>query len=105
MNRKQFLRTVAEAYDGDVAKAERALDAVTWAVGAELARGQRISLPGFGTFDRREVAARWVRNPRTGERIEARATAVARFRPGAQLKGIVAGLREVPQAPARKRRR
>jgi DNA-binding protein HU-beta len=43
-----------------------------------------------------------VRNPRTGERKRAKATAVPRFRAGSDLKAYVSGAKKVPKAPAKK---
>jgi DNA-binding protein HU-beta len=43
-----------------------------------------------------------VRNPRTGERKRAKATAVPRFRAGSDLKAYVSGAKKVPKATARK---
>lgn len=100
MNRKQFVAALAALYEGDKAAASHAVDAVTHVLAKSLADGEKVSIMGFGAFDRRIVKARWVRNPRTGERIQAQATAVARFRPGVQLKAIVSGKRDVPEPPA-----
>lgn len=100
MNRKQFVAAVAALYEGDKTAASHAVDAVTHVLAKSLADGEKVSIMGFGAFDRRIVKARWVRNPRTGERIQAQATAVARFRPGVQLKAIVSGKRDVPEPPA-----
>jgi DNA-binding protein HU-beta len=43
-----------------------------------------------------------VRNPRTGERKRAKATAVPRFRAGTDLKAYVSGAKKVPRASAKK---
>ena len=99
MNRKQLINALSAHYDGDKVAAEHALRSVTHVLTATLAKGDKVAILGFGTFWRRSVKARWVRNPRTGERIQAQATAVARFTPGTKLRAIVSGKREVPPAP------
>ena len=55
-----------------------------------------MSITGFGVFEKVHRSARVVRNPRTGERKQAEATAIPRFRAGTDLKAYVAGEKEVP---------
>ena len=54
-------------------------------------KGERVSIPGFGTFERRARSARTARNPRTGEEIKVPATKVPAFKPGATFKSNVSG--------------
>ena len=49
--------------------AEAAVGAVFASIAEALARGDDVSIAGFGRFMRTERAAREGRNPRTGERI------------------------------------
>jgi hypothetical protein len=49
-------------------------------------KGGSLGLPGFGTFEVRERAARTGRNPKTGEELKIPASRVAAFKPGAALK-------------------
>ena len=72
------------------AAASTAVDAVLDEITAALVAGERVTLPGFGTFDSAPRAARTARNPRTGESIDVPATTVARFHVGATLRGRVA---------------
>lgn len=62
------------------------LDEVT----AALASGENISLPGFGSFDLRQRAARSGRNPRTGEAMQIAASTSVGFKPGKALREAVA---------------
>jgi DNA-binding protein HU-beta len=48
-----------------------------------------VSLPGFGTFEVRERAARIGRHPKTGEELKIAASRVAAFKPGAALKATL----------------
>jgi DNA-binding protein HU-beta len=66
------------------------------------AAGEKVSITGFGVFEKVPRSARMVRNPRTGERKRAKATAVPRFRAGSDLKAYVSGAKKVPKAPAKK---
>ena len=51
-----------------------------------LAKGQRIALRGFGSFDLNDRPARVGRNPKTGERVEVPAKRVPHFKPGKELR-------------------
>jgi DNA-binding protein HU-beta len=66
------------------------------------AAGEKVSITGFGVFEKVHRSARMVRNPRTGERKRAKATAVPRFRAGTDLKAYVSGAKKVPRATAKK---
>jgi len=70
-----------------------AIDAVVEAVKRTVARGERVSLPGFGTFEKRLRAPRTARNPRTGERVRVPAMPVPVFRPGQDFKDACTGKR------------
>jgi DNA-binding protein HU-beta len=54
-----------------------------------LADGEKIRLPGLGTFSLRYVAACQWRNPRTGETIAIAAHRAVSFRPAGALKEAV----------------
>ena len=55
-----------------------------------LAKGEKIQLVGFGTFEVRERAAREGVNPRTGDKIKIAASKVPAFKAGSALKDAVA---------------
>jgi len=67
-----------------------------------LARGERVSISGFGVYESVARKARLGRNPRTGETVKIKATKLPKFRAGAELKGVVAGSKKVASAPAKK---
>ena len=97
---------------GDKKAATAALDAVLAEIQGAVTKGDKVSITGFGVFERRERAARTARNPRTGAAVKVKKTAVPVFRPGAGFKDLVAAGRApkatkaaVPatkSAPARK---
>jgi DNA-binding protein HU-beta len=91
MNKSELRDTVAEAAGISGAEADKALNAVIDAITAALASGDRVALPGFGTFETRKRAARQGRNPRTGESLEIAASITPAFKAGAQLKKAVNG--------------
>jgi DNA-binding protein HU-beta len=63
--------------------------AVFGAIEGALAKGDKVQLIGFGTFEVRERAAKEGRNPRTGETIKIAAAKVPAFKAGAALKNAV----------------
>jgi DNA-binding protein HU-beta len=91
MNKTELRDAVAEAAGLNGAQADKALNAVLDTITSTLASGDRVTLPGFGTFETRERAARQGRNPQTGETMEIAASTTPAFKAGAQLKQAVNG--------------
>ena len=75
------------------ADAETAVNAVIGFVGDVLARGETVSIAGFGTFSVKDRPARQGRNPRTGESIAIAASKVPSFKAGKGLRGAIGYLR------------
>ncbi len=70
--------------------AEKALNAFTETVGAELKKKDgKVQLVGFGTFETSKRAARTGRNPQTGKEIKIAASVAPKFKPGKALKDLV----------------
>ena len=91
MNRTELIDALAARFDGNRAAATRALDAVLDTITREVAKGERVAVTGFGSFEKRARAARWARNPRTGARIRIKRTNVPKFTAGAEFRDIVSG--------------
>ena len=102
MNKAELIQAVAVYYDGSKTEAAKALNAVVETITYKTAAGEKVSITGFGVFEKVHRSARMVRNPRTGERKRAKATAVPRFRAGTDLKAYVSGAKKVPRATAKK---
>src|SRR5690242_731915 len=96
MNRSELVRAVAERAGSEEATARRHVDAVFEAVMASVAAGERVTVTGFGTFDRFSRPARSARNPRTGQPVDVPAAEVPRFRSGQTFRGRVAQSGAVP---------
>ena len=62
------------------------VDAVFASIVASLKDGDRVQIPGFGTFSIAERAAREGRNPATGKKIKIKASKSVRFKNGKELK-------------------
>jgi DNA-binding protein HU-beta len=102
VNKAELIQAVAAYYDGSKTEAAKALNAVVETITYKTAAGEKVSITGFGVFEKVHRSARMVRNPRTGERTRAKATSVPRFRAGSDLKAYVSGAKKVPRATARK---
>ena len=102
MNKAELIQAVSAYYDGSKSEAAKALNAVVETITYKTAAGEKVSITGFGVFEKVHRSARMVRNPRTGERKRAKATAVPRFRAGSDLKAYVSGAKKVPKATAKK---
>lgn len=90
MNRKDLVDAVAREAGLSTPQAEAAVTAVLSSVSAAVADGDRVSLAGFGTFERRHRAARSGRNPQTGETLQIAASVAPAFKPAAAFKQAVA---------------
>ena len=91
MNKNEFTAAVAELSGLSKADANRAVDAFTSTVAAQLKKGEEVRLVGFGTFAAQKRAASEGRNPRTGETIKIKASKQPKFKAGKELKRIVNG--------------
>jgi DNA-binding protein HU-beta len=91
MNKSELIDVAATEADISKAAAGRALDAILAAVVKTVAKGDTVTLVGFGTFKSSKRAARTGRNPQTGKEIKIAATTVPRFTAGAGFKTAVAG--------------
>ena len=90
MNRLDLAGRVATEVSLSKADAEVAVNAVLEAISDALAKGESVSVAGFGTFSVKHRAARQGRNPRTGEPIEIAASTVPAFKAGKALRDAVA---------------
>ena len=96
MNKAELIEALSGRL-GDRKSATAALDAVLAEIQNAVTKGDKVSITGFGVFEKRVRAARTARNPRTGESVKVKKTSVPAFRPGASFKELVAAGR-VPKA-------
>ncbi len=89
MNKGDLIDSIAKQSGLTKADSARALDATLDAVTGSLMKGERVTLPGFGTFSTSKRAARKGRNPQTGAEIQIKAKTVARFKAGKKLSSAV----------------
>ena len=90
MKKDDLVQAVAEASGLNKAEADRALSALVETVVSSVAAGERVQIPGLGTFESRERSAREGRNPQTGETMQIAATTVPGFKAAAAFKQATA---------------
>ena len=90
MNKAELIDAL-EPRLGSKKAASDALEALMDIVIREVAKGGKVGITGFGTFERADRQARTGRNPKTGETVRIKKTKVPKFRPGTNFKEIVAG--------------
>lgn len=91
MNKTELVAAIADQAGISKKDAEKALKAFTDVVGAQLKKGDKIQLVGFGTFEVSERAAREGRNPQTGKAMKIPASKAPKFKAGKALKDLVNG--------------
>lgn len=89
MNKRELVEAVASKTDLNITTVESALEAVVSAISTALAQGDKVTIPGFGTFEVRDRSARTGRHPQTGETIEIAASKAPAFKPASALKDVV----------------
>ena len=89
MNKTELIKAVATAANITNKEAAAAVNAMIDTIASTLAAGDKVLLPGFGTFEVRQRPAREGLNPRTGEVIKIAAKKTPVFRPGKTLKDKV----------------
>lgn len=89
MNKMEVVDAVASRAGLSKADADRAVNAFIDSIADALARGEKVTVTGFGTFEVRDRAARMGRNPQTGAPLHIPATKTPAFKSGKGLKDAV----------------
>lgn len=90
MNKSELVEVAAKEAGITKAAADKALSAILGAVVSAVAKGDSVTLVGFGTFKSAQRAARTGKNPKTGATLKIPATTVPKFTAGASFKAAVA---------------
>ena len=91
MNRMELVAAMAEKTGATKKSADESLKAFIDVVTEALAKGDKVQLVGFGSFEVRKRAARKGRNPQTKEEIKIPASKAPVFKAGKALKDLVNG--------------
>ncbi len=89
MNKSELIDAIAKHADLSKVASGKALDAFLATVVEAVAKGDGVSLVGFGSFKAAARAARTGKNPKTGAAIKIAATTVPKFSAGANFKEAV----------------
>lgn len=86
MNKAELVELIANKTNTSKRQTEDSLDLLLTAITKSVARGEKVTLVGFGTFQRRDRRARKGRDPRTGAAIDIPAKKVPAFSAGKEFK-------------------
>jgi len=92
VNKQELVAAVAKQLGLTKARASEIAElffAPTGVIAAELRRGGKVAISGFGSFEARKRAAREWRDPRTGKSVNIKASTVPAFRASRALRDQV----------------
>jgi len=89
MNKTELIDSAAESSGLSKSEISKALESILDGISGAVQQGDKVSLSGFGTFERRERAARTGRNPQTGEELQVAASKAPAFKPAKAFKDAV----------------
>jgi len=91
VNKTELIDAIADRTGVAKSTVDAVIKGMTDTIEENVAKGDKISIPGFASFQKVRRAARTGRNPRTGETIQIPASATVKVTAGARLKGSVSG--------------
>ena len=91
MNKEELVQEIAKKTKVTQKDAAEVLNALVDTIQKTVAKGNKVTLVGFGTFESRKRAARTGRNPQTGKEISIPAKTVPVFSAGKKFKEVVNG--------------
>lgn len=93
MNKSELISVVASSGDFSKSTVERIVNATLGAIVEHLSNGrkERVSIPGFGTFEVVERKGRKGYNPRTRQEIDIPDSLAIKFKPSTSFKESVKG--------------
>lgn len=100
MNKAELVNVVAKATGQSKLSVQNTVASLLHSLTAALAKGERVTLVGFGTFERRQRQARFGVNPQNPkQKLKIGAAKVPVFRAGQELKDITDGKAKMPAMP------
>ena len=91
MRKQDLVKEVASKSNMSPRQVQMVVDATFDAIRDAMAKGEKVTLTGFGSFEVAQRNEREGRNPRTGEKITIGARKAPQFRPGSELKRAIGG--------------
>ena len=99
MNKSELVSTIARRTEMSEKDVNAVLGEFITVVGEVVAKGQdKLTIPGFISFEQTERKARMGRNPRTGESVALAGKHVPHFKPGKELRERVSDAMPVDEA-------
>ena len=89
MNKEELVQEISKKAKVTQKDANEVLSVLVDTIQKTVAKGKRVTLVGFGTFEPRKRAARMGRNPQTGKEIKIAAKTVPAFSAGKKFKELV----------------
>ena len=89
MNKEELVQEISKKAKVTQKEATEVLNSLVETVQKTVAKGEKVTLVGFGTFESRKRAARTGRNPQTGKEIKIAAKNVPAFSAGKKFKELV----------------
>jgi len=89
MTKDEFISQVAKETGQSKTLVNKTVKATLDTITKTLKKGDKITFVGFGTFMTAKRSARMGRNPQTGEKMKIKASKVAKFKPGKNLRDTV----------------
>jgi DNA-binding protein HU-beta len=97
MNRSELVDAISQRAGVDKGGVDKTLNGLFEVVAGVVARGdEKITIPGFISFEQTERSARTGRNPQTGESMDIPASKAVKISAGSKLKAIAAGKESAP---------
>ena len=91
MNKEELVQKISKKAKVTQKEAAEILNSIMSTIEKTVAKGKKVTLVGFGTFEARKRAARTGRNPQTGAAIKIAAKTAPVFTAGKKFKDIVDG--------------
>jgi DNA-binding protein HU-beta len=89
MNKEELVQEVAKKTKASQKQVAEILSCTIETIEKTVAKGKKVTLVGFGTFEPRKRAARTGRNPQTGKELKIPAKTVPAFSAGKKFKELV----------------
>jgi DNA-binding protein HU-beta len=91
MNKEELVQEISKKASVTQKEASEVLASLVDTIQKTVAKGKKVTLVGFGTWEPRKRAARVGRNPQTGKELKIPAKTVPAFSAGKKFKTIVNG--------------
>ena len=100
MTKRELVIRVANKLGMTQSDVAKVIESTFEVISSSLAEGKRWELRDFGVFEVKTRASRIGRNPRTGDQVPVPERRVVTFRPGKQMKELIANSTPSAESPA-----